>query len=279
MMAERKREVLVGLTVTFSLLILILGLIWGKGVDFFSRRIYLTVQFEDVRGLEKGDPVLVRGIKQGRVEEVVLGTEFVEVRLWIREDVLLSSDMEIILEDRELMGGKQVAIDPGKSGQSVDCGKIFYGETRGDVKGVLVGVGEMISRADSVLLQVDSFLRQGQISRVFKSAEEAADQTKNILAENRQDLRLTVERLERLTRRLQEDSTAVRLGSAVSRLDSTVCLMKRVAVLMGREDGTLGKLLQDRWLYDQLLKTSADLDSLIVDIKSNPKRYFHVSVF
>jgi len=279
MMAERKAEVLVGFTVALALLILVLGVIWGKGVEFLARHAFLTVRFEDVRGLEKSDPVLVRGIRQGRVEKVVLRNEFAEVRLRIREDVPLYSDLRITVEDRELMGGKQVAIDPGKSGRSVDLRGVFYGETRGDVRMVLVRAEDVLSRADSVFLQIETFLEEGRLSRVLQNVEETTDQAKKILAENRRNFRLTVERLEKLMRGLQEDSTAVRLGVVVTELDSTICLMKRVVLQMENEDGTLGKLIHDRWLYDQLLKTSVNLDSLIDDIRANPKRYFHVSVF
>lgn len=279
MMAERKAEVLVGFTVALALLILVLGVIWGKGVEFLARHAFLTVRFEDVRGLEKSDPVLVRGIRQGRVEKVVLRNEFAEVRLRIREDVPLYSDLRITVEDRELMGGKQVAIDPGKSGRSVDFRRVFYGETRGDVRMVLVKAEDVLSRADSVFLQIETFLEEGRLSRVLQNVEETTDQAKKILAENRRNFRLTVERLEKLMRGLQEDSTAVRLGVVVTELDSTICLMKRVVLQMENEDGTLGKLIHDRWLYDQLLKTSVNLDSLIDDIRANPKRYFHVSVF
>ena len=115
------------------------------------------------------------------------------------------------------------------------------------------------------------------MSHVF--LQEIGVDTGEILSENRQGLRLTVNRLEELTQAIHEDSTVIRIGDLVTRLDSTVYLMKCIAVKMESEEGTWGKLLQDRWLYDQLLKTSADLDSLITDIMKNPKKYIHVSVF
>jgi phospholipid/cholesterol/gamma-HCH transport system substrate-binding protein len=82
-----------------------------------------------------------------------------------------------------------------------------------------------------------------------------------------------------MTRALHDDSTAYRFGNIVSRLDSTVLLVKQVALRMESQEGTVGKLLGDRQLYDRLLKTTAGLDSLITDIKANPKKYVHVSVF
>lgn len=278
-MAERKAEVLVGITVTLALLILLFGVIWGKGIDIFSRRVNFTVRFEDVQGLEKGDPVLVRGIKQGEVERIVLRAKYAEVRLWLRENIPIYSDLRIAVEMKELLGGKQITIDPGKSGQPVDFHQPFYGETRGNIKELLVSTERTLSRTDSVVWQLKAFLDQDHLSKVLHSIDEVTNQTKEILTENRQDIRLTVKRLEEVTRSIHEDSTAIRIGDLVTRLDSTVYLIQSIAVKMESEEGTLGKLLRDRWLYDQLLKTSSDLDSLITDIMKNPKKYIHVSVF
>jgi phospholipid/cholesterol/gamma-HCH transport system substrate-binding protein len=278
-MAERKAEVLVGITVTLALLILLFGVIWGKGIDIFSRRVNFTVRFEDVQGLEKGDPVLVRGIKQGEVERIVLRAKYAEVRLWIRENIPIYSDLRIAVEMKELLGGKQITIDPGKNGQPVDFHQPFYGEMRGNIKELLMSTERTLSRTDSVVWHLKAFFEQDRLSKVLQSIDEVTNQAKEILTENRQDIRLTVQRLEEVTRAIHEDSTAIRIGDLVTQLDSTVYLMKSIAVKMESEEGTLGKLLRDRWLYDQLLKTSSDLDSLITDIMKNPKKYIHVSVF
>ncbi|MCJ7812005.1 hypothetical protein MUP95_01630, partial [bacterium] len=96
---------------------------------------------------------------------------------------------------------------------------------------------------------------------------------------NRQGLRATMQRFDQMTQRFQEDSTITHVGNVVTQLDSAVYLIKKIAVQMEQGDGTFGSLLRDRVLYDQLLKTSCNLDSLITDIKTNPKHYIHFSLF
>ena len=276
---ERKTEIVVGLVVTIALVILIMSIVWSKGKAFSFRRTVLIVQFDDVRGLEEGDPVLIRGVKQGEVERIELRPGFAEARMWIRSDVVLFSDFKVAVEMEELMGGRQIVIDPGTSGRPADPNQSVKGTSQGDAMELIVRADEVLSRADTLFQQVSALMDTDRFSRVFKNLEETTGQAKTMLAENRQGLRLAVERLEAMTRSLQQDSTATRLGAVVARLDTTAGLMKRVAQRLEREEGTLGKLLRDRELHDQLLKTTTDLDSLITDIKTNPKKYIHVSIF
>jgi len=279
MMEKRKTEVVVGIAVTLALLILILGIIWGKGVDLFSHRVWLVVRFENVGGLERGDPVVIRGLKQGEVETIVLKPECAEVRLWIKENVPLFSDVRVTVESKELMAGKQVAIDPGRSGRPVDLHNILYGESKGDITELFSGVGKIVARADSVFRRLEIVLDKELFTHSLENVKETTQQAGEMVKENRQGIRLAIQRLEALTQRLQEDSTAVRLGEVVTQLDSTVLLIHRIALRLEKEEGTLGKMIRDRDLYDQLLKTSADLDSLVSDIRSNPKKYIRISIF
>ncbi len=278
-MSERKTEVAVGLVVTAALLILVLGIIWGKDVDILSHRNFLIIHFNNVYGLEKSDPVLIRGMKQGEVDRIVLKPEYVEVQLWIKQHVLLYSDMKVTIENRELIGGKQISIDPGKSGLAVDLDKVYIGEVSGDLGVLLLEAGKVLTDVDDVLGQLKFILEPDHFETVLHNVEEATTQVNELIAENRRGLQVTMQRLEGMTQRFQEDSTMMHVGNVITQLDSTVGLIKKIAVQMEQEDGTFGSLLRDRLLYDQLLKTSSNLDSLITDIKTNPKHYVHFSLF
>jgi phospholipid/cholesterol/gamma-HCH transport system substrate-binding protein len=279
MMAERKADIIVGLVVFIALLILILSLMWGKDVKITYKMVNLVVRFEDVRGLEKGDPVVVRGTDQGTVESVRLGSGYTEVRLLVREDIDLYSDVQVNIESRELLGGKQVVIYPGSSGDFFDLNRVIYGELSGDMGMVLARVDNLLLKADSVLVQFGSLIQQKPWSKVLNNIEETTGEVKGILRENRSGLQSTVNSLEEIVRTVKEDSTAERLGRVVVELDSTIDIIKMMVLRIEKEEGTVAKLIQDRELYDQIMKTFTDLDSLVADIKANPKRYIHVSLF
>ena len=278
-MAERKADIIVGLVVFIALLILVFSLMWGKGVRITYKMVNLVARFEDVRGLEKGDPVVVRGTDQGTVESVTLGSGYTEVRLLVRGDIDLYSDVQVNIESRELLGGKQVVIYPGSSGESFDLDRVIYGELSGDMGMLLARVDNLLLKADSVLVQFGSLIQQKPWSKVLHNIEETTGDAKSILRENRSGLQSTVNSLEEIVRTVKEDSTAERLGRVVVELDSTIDIIKTMLLRIEKEEGTVAKLVQDRELYDQIMKTFTDLDSLVADIKANPKRYIHVSLF
>ena len=279
MNSSSRSELIVGLTVTLAVLILVAGIIWGKRVEFFPQRVYMTVRFDDVEGLAKEDPVLIRGTKQGEVEGIVLKPDHAEVRLWIRKDIPLYTDLTIAVEMAELLGGKKITIDPGKNGQPADLHQTFTGQSRGDMMTMFTKVESILNRADTTLRKLNTFLDTDHINQVLRSVEQTTDQARFILTENRQPLKSTVDRLERITRTFEEDSILLHTGTVIARLDTTIQLIKQITLRMETEQGTIGKLLHDRWLFDQLLKTTNDLDSLILDIKANPKKYIHFSIF
>ena len=187
-MSDRKTEIAVGMTISLAILLLVLGLILGKGIDLFSRQKPLYVRFLDIAGIETGDPVVVRGMTLGRVEGIVLHPEYVILQLSLRKDIPLYSDMQVFIENRELMGGKQVAVLPGNSGKPTDPGQIVTGKCRGDL-GVLFSRGEsVISRMDSVLIQTSQLLQSDRISLVIKNMEKGSHQFVRLLEENRNQL-------------------------------------------------------------------------------------------
>ena len=73
-------------------------------LKLFSPRSTYTVRFENIGGLEKGDPIVVRGMEQGQVDRVRLKDDFVEVRFWLDQSVRLQSNFTVLIESREIIG-------------------------------------------------------------------------------------------------------------------------------------------------------------------------------
>jgi phospholipid/cholesterol/gamma-HCH transport system substrate-binding protein len=278
-MKERKAELIVGLVVTAGVLLLVLGVVWGKKASFFSNWSVRLVRFEDVRGLESGDPVVIRGISQGTVDDIRLRSGWVEVKLRIRKSVHLAGDAAVFIEDRDLMGGKQVRIDLGRSPVPLAEDAVLNGQIRADMLQTLASGGKVLSQVDSLVTRFVAIANTERLRAVVDNVENTSRQAQGILEDNRAVVRATLRQLEEVTRTLKEDSTAFRLGGTVTRLDSTIAAIQRVVRAAENEDGTFQKLLRDRRLYDHLLVTSHDLDTLINDFKKHPEKYIKVSVF
>lgn len=276
---QRKQELLVGIVITGALLILVLGIAWAKRNYFFSPWTRLTVRFETVKGLESGDPVTIRGINQGEVESIALDSGFVNVRLRLRGKPTLFSDTEVYLADRDVMGRKEIIVEPGNGPERLSSGTMLYGKVRLDILTLLPVAGQLLHRMDMLLENLRTILEPTRLNRVLNNVEGSSTEIQEMLKENRTALFKTLHQLEEITRTLKEDSSAFRLRNTLTRLDTTLEILKRLGTGIEQKDGTLYKLITDRELYDHLLRTSRNLDSLIQDVKKNPKKYMQVSIF
>ena len=278
-MREKRHELIVGVVVTVGVLLLVLGIVWGKKTDFFSKNRRLKARFDDIRGLEKGDAVMVRGMQQGEVEHILLGPDCIEVTLRIRGEIRVFSDAYAVVEDRDLMGGKQVHLELGKGPELLLDSNPLPGRANLKIGDVLSSGTRMIAGIDSILVRLKGFADPVRLNTVMKNVEGASAQARGILEDNRILIRSTLMQIESITRTLKEDSTAVRIGRSITRLDSCLVVASRLLREVEHEDGTVKRLVKDRKLYDNLVKTLADLDSLVSDVKKNPQKYIHVSVF
>jgi phospholipid/cholesterol/gamma-HCH transport system substrate-binding protein len=239
----------------------------------------MTVLFKDIRGLEKGDPVVVRGVQKGEVSKILLLPDYAEVQLWLNKDVILFADFRIIVESRELIGGKQVFIDPGDSNEPVDFDKVFYGETGGDPIALLNEAKRSLMRVDSVIYQMKTLLERKELGGIIRNLEETTKLANNVFRENSSKIRITLDHFENITRHMVDDSTIFRFGKVVMRMDNMIKSIQGITKQIKKKEGSLGKLIYDEELYNQLIRTSLKLDTLITDFKANPKRYINVSVF
>jgi phospholipid/cholesterol/gamma-HCH transport system substrate-binding protein len=278
-MSERKIEIIVGLFVSVAVLGLILGVVWGKNFQFFSNRQHLNLLFDNVRGLETGDPVVVRGLERGGVERINLNDQDVEVRIWFEPDVRLYSDFYAIIETKEIMGGKQITLYPGTSGKPAVITDPVKGEVQGDFNSLFAQADNLFSELDTLLHETRDLLTNTKIENILAHIEITSEQTRSLISEIRQPLISSVKQIESVSERFHSDSTAAKMAGLISKLDSAAVAFHKISLRIEDQEGTLGKLVRDKALYEDLITTTEHLDSLLVDIKKNPKKYIHVSVF
>jgi phospholipid/cholesterol/gamma-HCH transport system substrate-binding protein len=278
-MSERKIEVIVGLFVSVAVLGLILGVVWGKNFQFFSKRQHLNLLFDNVRGLETGDPVVVRGLEMGGVERIYLNEQNVEVRIWFEPDVRLYSDFCVIIETKEIMGGKQITLCPGTSGKPAVITDPVRGEVQGDFNSLFAQADNLFSELDTLLHETRDLLTNSKIDNILNHMEITSKQTRLLISEIRQPLISSVKQIESVSERVHSDSTVEKMTDLISRLDSAAVTFHRIALRIEDQEGTLGELVHDKKLYEDLITTTGRLDSLFVDIRKNPRKYIHVSVF
>ncbi len=296
---SRKTEIQVGVTVLAALAVLLWGIAWLSALARSHLQRVWHVSFAQAAGLAEGNEAHVNGVRKGVVRALRLSGDHVVVDLALARDVVLTRDSRVVIRSTSMLGDKVIAVDYRGSGGPWSERDTIPGYFEKGLPEVMAEVGLASGGVASIAQQLDSLARavnrEGGLVAAVESFRRASADLEAAVSENRAALRLTMDNLSAtagsahrlVTAREQELSTALdHFGSAAAnldrlsgRLDSLRASLQSVAGKLDRGDGTLGRLVQDERLYDDLSASVRDLRALIADIKANPRRYFKVSVF
>ena len=119
-MSRKNIELRVGLVVIAAIIILAITIIWIQGYRFGRNNYRVSVIFNEVGSLAKGDPVMVSGINKGKVQDLALTEDGVKVKLTLSDEVILKEDASITVKNIGLMGERFLAVNPGHSPNRLD---------------------------------------------------------------------------------------------------------------------------------------------------------------
>jgi phospholipid/cholesterol/gamma-HCH transport system substrate-binding protein len=285
-----KQEVGVGAMVIVGLGLFLAAMFWLTGRQFGSSGVHVDVVFTNVAGLKQGDPVLVSGVKKGRVSRVALErVGSVRVTLDVGREVRPRTDASAVVASVDFLGAKFIDYNPGARDEFLPSGRAITGQNPPGLTDVASGVAtranELLSNASSLVseqLAVDIHNTMVATQRAMNLLAEAPEgplvkQTTRTLAATekvmaRVDSMLaggTGRRIDTLSRNLA--TLTNHLGSATVAIDT---LLRR----MNRGEGTLGKLASDTTLYRDLHELSVSLSALLTDLREHPDKYMKPGV-
>lgn len=288
-------EVVAGITIFLAFVTFVVGYLYLKDVRIKGGRYTVVVEFDDVTGLEQSDPVRLSGMQIGRVQDLQLSNFQVRALLDINRDVQLPVDSQAKIQSVGMVGEKYVRLIPGNAGQMLEEGGVIQGTNAGDFT-------EMASTADSLMIQVRSLIAEiRQIltpqmrqniqetmthmrslsSALDAQAQENAAHLNNVLANlNRISTNLNtllVDRKEALQTSIDSFHRASEsLPTIADKLDSSLTSMQRLLNKIEHQEGTLGKVIANDALYNDLHHLTSELDTLVQDLKRRPQKYLNL---
>ena len=301
-----KREVKVGL---FAVIVLVIG--WGvirylKGTDVFSSYNVYYAYYDNVGGIQPASAVMIHGVKVGSVLEVTLNedpTKGVEVTLSVEKRYSVPTDSKAKIFSDGLMGGKAVEIVYGSATEmvpnegtiqaevSVDLMEMASSEMEGIIAKVTLIMDEMTQTLESVnnLMAANT----DNITEIVKNVDGVTGSVNDMLAKEKKHLEEAMASLSRFSKSLGDNaeqvdsiignlntfSTQLTEADIVSEISATVEQLNKVLASVNSGGGSVGKLLEDAELYDNLAQASANLTTLLADLQENPHRYINISVF
>jgi phospholipid/cholesterol/gamma-HCH transport system substrate-binding protein len=288
-------EAAIGIALFIASLILVVGIVWLSEQTVGWRNYELFVRFKSAQGLKRGDAVNLAGIKIGRVERLVFRNGQAEAHIFLLNDQKLPRDSKFILGSGGLITGKVINIFPGDSDDYFVDGDVVDGELAGGLEELTPAITKLEARIHT---SVDTLLSDANVDRMQATLRHVKATTailEAMLEQNQKNFALTMANLRIGTEHLkklfndngsQVDTAVANLTAATARLEAasrdlvaTTASLKSASKALEDRQGTLGALLYERELYNNLTVATQNLNALIEDIKKHPQKYVKVSVF
>lgn len=293
------KEFKIGISVIIAIVILIVGIDYLKGINLFKPTNFYIAEYDNVSGLEISAPVTIDGYKVGQVREIVFDYDKpgkIRVTLALDKKLNIPEDSYATISST-LMSGGYVNIRLGKSNRFLPVGSSIKTETQADLmsnveQSIMPAVNEILPKIDTLISNLNtltgdpallqSIRRLDGITANVESASIGLNKTMNT------QVPAIMDNTGRITRNL--DSITANLGTlsyqlkqlpiqpTMENVSKITKNLEAFSIQLNNQKSTLGKLMNDPELYNRLNRVSADVDSLIVDIKRNPKRYISIKL-
>ena len=290
------KEIKIALVAIVGILVMYFGINFLKGMNLFSTNNAYYMTFDDIQGLGASTPIYADGYKVGTVD----GLEYdykengpIKVKVDINKDLRIpqGSKAEIV---KDLMGNLQVnLLLANNPRERVEPGGIIPGAVNGgmmDKAANLVPVVEkMLPKLDSILTSVNALLADPALAASLHNVETI---TSNLTVSTR-ELNTLMAGLNKQvpgmigkangvldnTNRLTANLASLDVQGTLNKVNQTLESAHQFTEKLNSNQGSLGLLMNDTKLYDNLTSTMGHADSLVIALKAHPKRYVHFSVF
>lgn len=292
-----------------AIIILCLGY-WGfnflKGQNLLepaSRVFY--IEYDNIQGLNKASTVSINGLQVGKVSEITFNTDTVKkgklvVEIALDNNFEFSKNSVAKIYSTSIIGGESLAIIPSYDGEIAVSGDYLIGEVESDIftsvektlNPLKTKIERVIIGADSLLIALNDVLdlkSRDSFKRTILGLETTISSMTNTLSSfnkmidsTKVDIDIVLEDTKKITKnfvKVSDTLATVNLGQTVKTLQTTLANVNGLLLGIENGKGSLGKLATDDTMYKNLTNASRELEELLKEMKLNPKRFVHFSIF
>lgn len=305
-------ETKVGALTAIAITMLVLGYNFLKGKDLFTSTNTYYAIYDRVDGLAASNPVTINGYRIGQVTKVTLITEDsvrLKVAFEVNSDVQVGDSAIAKIFDADLFGSKAIElvlrdtvpqkilkngdtlislvqpslatsvsaiVSPVKDKaesliESLDS--VFGGETGNDLKGTIANLNAITTNFKNTSKRLEGIVasQEKRLDIIFANVQSISTNLKN----NNEAITATIQNLKSVSDTL----AALKIQNLVAKAESALAQVNAITEKINNGEGSIGLLVNDKKLYNNLNQSSASLDELLKDLKAHPKRYVHFSIF
>ena len=290
------KEVKIALVAIAGVVVLFFGMNFLKGLNIFSSEDNYYVQFSDITGLSSSSPVYADGFKVGVVKDIIYDythTEGSKVLIGVDKQLRIpqGSSAEIV---SDMLGNVKVnLLLANNPREKVAPGGLIKGMINdgamGKLQDMVPAVEKMLPKLDSIMTSLNAILADPAIRQSLHNVQTITDnlttstaQLNTLIAglnKNVPGMMAKANNVLDNTETLTANLAAVDVASTMRQVDQTIANVQQLTAKLNSKEGSLGLLMNDTQLYDNLNSTMRNADSLVIDLRQHPKRYVHFSVF
>ena len=290
------KEVKIALVAIAGVVVLFFGMNFLKGLNIFSSEDNYYVQFSDITGLSSSSPVYADGFKVGVVKDIIYDyshTEGSKVLIGVDKQLRIpqGSSAEIV---SDMLGNVKVnLLLANNPREKVAPGGLIKGMINdgamGKLQDMVPAVEKMLPKLDSIMTSLNAILADPAIRQSLHNVQAITDNLTTSTAQlntlmpglnkNVPGMMAKANNVLDNTETLTANLAAVDVASTMRQVDQTIANVQQLTAKLNSKEGSLGLLMNDTQLYDNLNSTMRNADSLVIDLRQHPKRYVHFSVF
>ncbi len=290
------QEIKIGIVGILGIIVCYAGLNFLKGLSVFSTDTKYYITFDDIKGMGVSTPIYADGYQVGVVNDIIYdykegGPIKVEASLNNSLRIPEGTSAEVV---KDLMGNIQVnLLLANNPSQQIMAGGTIPGGLNegalGEMQDMIPAIQEMLPKLDSIMASLNALLANPAIAQSLENIEGitsnltvSTKELNTLMASLNNQVPGMLTKANNVldnTEQLTSNLAAVDVQATINSVNQTLADVNKLTAKLNSEEGSLGLLLNDPSLYNNLSATMRDADSLVIDLKEHPKRYVHFSLF
>jgi phospholipid/cholesterol/gamma-HCH transport system substrate-binding protein len=311
------REFKIGLIFILAIAVLVWGFSFLKNKNILYKEKVLIAVYQHVNGLNPSNPVYINGVKVGQVGKVYFDPKMngdIIVQLVFTDKFPIPANSVARIFSEDLMGSKAVEILLGNSPEYANSGDTLGNDIETSLKDAVnqqilplkIKAEDLISSLDTMVVAIQGVFNKDaredliasikSIRQTFKNLESTSHSLDTLMITQSNRLASILYNIDMITKNLNNNSQEINrvldnlaslsdtiarsnISGVIANLDKTIADLSLVMSRIEKGEGSLGQLVNNDSLYQELQKSALELNLLLEDIRLNPKRYVRISVF
>jgi phospholipid/cholesterol/gamma-HCH transport system substrate-binding protein len=292
------REVKTAVLVISGIVLFIYLFNYLKGENLFDSNITYYTRF-DYNALETSSPITIKGNTVGKITNISYDFDSGKtlVELSVKKELRFSKNSKVRLYERGIMGGNALSIIPATDGETAQKGDFLESEVEPGLvrsltknfSGLSTGLDSTLKSADTLFVNLNKVVNDdsengikaviAELNATLKSYKALSYSANTLISKNDEYITAILENFKTISQDLTQLSAELKeanLSETVAKLDTTLTNVNNLISGLEQGEGTMGKLLKDEALYNNLKGASKEMEELLRDIKLHPKRYFRI---